>query len=510
MRYFFLSLIIPFILCSQIHQKLEDVIQYAQDKTNKIGYIQIKMDRPIDQSTFIKVKFAIEQFRKEKIIFLYLHLNTPGGEVFAAQKLSKLLQEIDIHYGIPVVAFIDNWAVSAGAMLAYASRFIGITSSSIMGAAEPVISQGNEMQAASEKINSALRAEFSNLASFYGRDPFIAEAMVDKDMILVFRDGQFVKLESQDQIRTSDEVISNQGKLLTLDANKLMQYGVADFSVVVEKRAPISESEKRQGSWSFQKMPLAQDPFFGQIPNAEIITYRNWKVGFFSFLSHPIVASMLVIGMIVGFYIEINTPGFGLFGSIALGCLCLILLNSFSVQAIHWLELIIFGTGVVLLCIELFVIPGFGILGILGIVLTIAGLFAFMIPNLSEIQFSLDPEKLNLTALAAIRMIGFLAMAVLVSVVVMFFLSKYVFPRFSLFSYLISKDEQTGYIAGYPKERLPKVHSEGIAYSSMRPSGKILIGTEIFDASSKREFIEKGEKIIVSDIIGNQIIVRKK
>ncbi|PIS00912.1 MAG: hypothetical protein COT84_05535 [Chlamydiae bacterium CG10_big_fil_rev_8_21_14_0_10_35_9] len=501
-------LFIPFFIFAQVDSELEEVIQYSTDKENKVGLIEVPMDRPISQATFIHCKLAIEHFKKENIIFLLLHLNTPGGEVFASQKIAKLLQELDTQSNIPTVAFIDNWAVSAGAMLAYSSRFIGTTPSSIMGAAEPVLQTGEGMQSASEKVNSALRAEFINLASFYGRNPNLAEAMVDKDIIVVERAGQIIKLDNEDQIRESDQIISNKGKLLTLDAEQLKKYGVSDFSVDFEKLSPITAKEKKEGTYPANKLLIFQYPFFKKIPQAQIITYNDWKIGFFSFLSHPLVASLLFIGMLIGFYIEMNTPGFGVFGSIGLVCLGLILLNSFSIHAIDWLEVIIFLIGAALIMVELFILPGFGVIGIVGIILTIIGLFVLMMPSIKDISF--NAEKWNLAAINALNMFVWLFIALVVSVIIMFLLSRYVLPRIGLFSKFVLKGEQQGYTSGISKENLPKVGMEGTVYSPLRPSGKVLINGEIYDASSLREFIEKEEKIIVSDIIGSRVIVRKK
>jgi membrane-bound serine protease (ClpP class) len=500
----FLIFINSFVLSQSpgVYESLNKHIKYSDSEVNKIGYLSIEMEHPIDQSTFIQAKFAIEKFKKEEVIFVLLNLNTPGGQVYAAQKISELLRKLDLENGISVVAFLNNWAVSAGAMLSYACRYIAITPYSIMGAAEPVIASGSEMKQASEKVNSALRAEFMNLAETYNRNPDIAEAMVDKDVTLVYRNSQVVKLQSENQIKSSDEIISNKKKLLTLNSNALRKYNVADIYVPFQKKLNGKALDLENISTLFQ-----QD-FFKNIPNKQIITYKDWKVSFFSFLSHPIVASLLVMGMLLGFYIEINTPGFGIFGGIATTCFVLIILNSLAIQAVNWLELIILFAGILLITIEFLVIPGFGFVGILGIALMIIGLFMFMVPNIKEITF--DPEKISLKAISATNKLAWLLGSLLITGFVAFLMSKYVLPRFNFFSRIVLKGEQEGYISGLPKEKLPKINDEGIAYTPLRPSGKIIISDEFFDASSERNFIEKDEIIIVTNIIGNRIIVRKK
>jgi len=488
-------------IVSSLNQK----IKYSDTEVNNVGYISIPMDRQIDQSTFIHVKLAMEDFRKNGAVFVLLDLNTPGGQVFAAQKVSSLLRELDMQYDIPVVAFINNWAVSAGAMLAYACRYIAVTPFSIMGAAEPVISTGSEVKQASEKINSALRAEFMNLAATYNRNQDIAEAMVDQDVILVYRNNRIVKLQDKDQIKQSDEIISNKGKLLTLNSDALRKYGIADIFLPAQKNDSISKQS--QDKEAFERSLLFQHYFFKNIPNVQILTYKDWKTGFFSFLSHPIVSSLLLMGMLIGFYLEVNTPGFGVFGGIALGCLSLILLNSLAIQAINWLEIIMLLSGIALIIIELFVIPGFGFVGILGIVLTIAGLFAFMVPNIQDITF--NPDKVTLTAISAFHKLTWLVASILIAAFVIFLLWKYLFPRFGLFNHIVLKGEQEGYVSGISKEMLPNVGDTGVVFTSLKTAGKVLLNEKLYDVSSEREYIEKGEKVIVVRIVGNRILVRK-
>ena len=159
-------------------------------ESNRVGHLKLEMNQAIDISTYLYVKFGMEHFEKENCNVILLELNTPGGEVFAAQKIAYLLQKSKI----PVVAYINNWAISAGAMLAYSCPFIVTTRSASMGAAEPIITKQEGMESAPEKVKSALRSEFFNLAEFHHRNPYIAEKMVDKDILLVKRQQEILKL----------------------------------------------------------------------------------------------------------------------------------------------------------------------------------------------------------------------------------------------------------------------------------------------------------------------------
>ncbi|MFS8563016.1 MAG: hypothetical protein LVR00_01240 [Rhabdochlamydiaceae bacterium] len=161
-----------FFFTASLHSVDWSAVRVDSEGPNKIGYLYLDKDHPIDQSTLLYVKFALDRFKAEQVSCVVLKLNTPGGEVFAALKIVELLKDLDKKDHIPVIAYIDNWAISAGAMLAYSCRYIGITTSASMGAAEPVLmGEGGKMESASEKINSALRAEFANLARLWNRNP---------------------------------------------------------------------------------------------------------------------------------------------------------------------------------------------------------------------------------------------------------------------------------------------------------------------------------------------------
>lgn len=498
-----------------LEQRLQAAIPIKQEGENLIGYIYLERERPIDESTYLYVKYALEHYKKLGVSFILLDLNTPGGEVFASMKIADLLHQIDVQHHIPVVAFIDNWAISAGAMLAYASRFIGITNTASMGAAEPITAGADgKMETASEKINSALRAEFINLAQYYKRNPLVAEAMVDKDMILVRRDGQIIRLEKEDEIRTQgpdpDQIVSRMGKLLTLNAEELIDYGVADFMVDLHALAPITPQELAAGEWPASKNLLFQQPFFSQIPQAKIVSFSDWKIGFFSFLSHPLISSLLFLGLIIGVYMEMSHPGFGVPGVVALVCLCFILLSSFAAEAASWLEIIILIAGLVLISVEVFVLPGFGIAGVLGILLTLFALFTLMVPTAGPLEFNWDWDQLNFATLAFLERLGYFIGTLLLSLIVIALLARYLTPTFLRKSRIILEGDQEGSVAGLEAKAMPAIGAEGIAQSSLRPGGKILINNQVLDAVTDGIVIDKGEPIVVKKIDGSRIIVDRR
>jgi len=494
-----------------LNKALAKHIPFSQTEENLVGYLRLTADESIRQSTYLDFRFALEDFKKKEVRFVLLHLDTPGGEVLSSLKIVDLLQKMDVNEGIPIIAYIDNWAVSAGALLSYGCRFIFVNSQSVMGAAEPVVSkESGQMETASEKVNSALRAEFANTASFYERDPLIAEAMVDKDIILVMRDHKLIKLRSEEEIQTEgahpDLVITEKGKLLTLNAKQLVDLGIADYQV--QSATPLQDPwQEHKTSWPAHQNPVFEQPYLKEMPHGVMIAYRDWRVTFFSILSHPFVLSLLFMGLVIGFYVEINTPGFGIPGSIGLACLALILLSSFAMHAIHWIECIMLIGGLVLLAIELFVIPGFGIVGILGIFLTIIGLFALMLPGIEKLSlFHLD--SLELVGKAFMMRLIYFSSALVLSILIIVLLARFFAHRFFRFSKLVLHDTQEGDLSYLPEEQIPKEGEVGETLTPLKPGGKVQIGEQVYEAASQAGYLERGKVVEVMAIEGNRLIVR--
>jgi membrane-bound serine protease (ClpP class) len=503
----------------KLQQRLKKHIQRPPDKPITIGHILIEDHSvSISQATWLYVKNALDYYKKSKPAFVILELNTPGGEVYAAQKISDALKEFDTQYDIPIVCYINNWAISAGAMLAYSCRFIAVTKDASMGAAEPILmGEDNQMKTASEKVNSALRADFANRARFYDRNPWIAEAMVDKDLILVQRHGNIIKLDTESQIKQSgpnpDIVITPKGKLLTLNAQELMQYGVADMLLLPEKTGEITEEERALGHWPASKMLLFANPFFKQFKDVLIDSYQmDWKGRFFAFLASPMVSSLLLMGVILGFYVELSTPGFGIAGSIGVISLILIVLSSFALEIAHWLELILLGIGMLILLAELFVIPSFGILGVFGLLCFLMGLFGLLVPGLSSVEYEFDTQTFNAAGQVALERLLWLCGSLIGAFVIIAVLARYVTPVIAGYSKLVLKgneqDASQGYIAGESPSKMPKVGEKGEALTTLRPAGRVLINGHIWEALSQGAFIEKASEVEVVGNESNSVIVK--
>ncbi|CRX39381.1 NfeD family protein [Estrella lausannensis] len=506
---------------TNLDAKLVKAIRIDPEKKGRIGYLEIiDHSSMISESTWLYVKSALAFFKKNKPDFLILKLDTPGGEVFAAQKIASALQEFDTQEGIPVVAYIDNWAISAGALIAYSCRFIYTTKDGSMGAAEPVtIGEGGKMESASEKVNSALRSEFANRARFFDRNPDIAEAMVDKDIILVERDGRVLKLANEEEIKKGglnpDTVISPKGKLLTLNAEQMVEYAVADRMLLPEKTGTITEEEKASGKWPFEKMLLSHAPFFNQLKGAEVDAYRmDIKTRFFVLLASPVVSSLLMLGLIIGFYMEMSTPGFGIPGTLALTCLFLMILSNLSLEIASWLEVIFVVGGILMIALEVATLHSGGLLGMIGALFALIGLVGIMVPGLESVDYEFDTGTLNAAGEAVVFRLMWLMGTMVVAVVMMALLGRYLTPKLAAMTRLVltgsEQEAAKGYVAGLSSDELPLVGESGVASTTLRPSGKVEVNGKLFDALSEGSYIEKGEEIVVSRLDGSSVIVIKR
>lgn len=481
-------------------------IKFQKGTPNHIGHIYIgDHNESIRQATWIYVKNALDSYKESKPSFIILELNTPGGELYTSQKISDALKEIDIQYGIPVVAFINNWAISAGAMLAYSCRYIAIVKDASMGAAEPITSTGEKT---SEKIHSAIRADFANRAAFFGRNPYIAEAMVDADTIVVLRDGNIIKISKEEEILSTDRIINRKGKLLTLNAKEMEEFKVADIILPPKSLVPITQPEKKVGSWPFSKELLSTAPFFSEISDATVESFQmDWKTKFFMFLSSPVVTSVLFLALMISIYVEMSTPGFGIPGTIAVIALFFIVLGSFSTQLISWLELIILLSGIALILIEIFVTPTFGIIGVFGIILAIGGLLLLLLPGLKDFRFDFDTNTVNAAGQYLLERIAYLSVTIILGAIIIAVLARYLVPKWQMFSSLVLRGEQEREVS--PFKHL-EVGNEGVVLSPLRPAGKVIIKEEVYDAVSSGKFLEKGVKVTVVGIEGSKIIVEEQ
>jgi membrane-bound ClpP family serine protease len=476
-------------------------IQFVEGST--IGRIVIN-DRKqgISDATWLYVKAAVDHYKDTKPAFVILELNTPGGEVFAAQRISNALRALDTKYGIPVIAYINNWAISAGAMLAYSCRYIVAAPDASMGAATPVFQNEKGMESAPEKINSALRSDFANRAAFFDRNPDIARAMVDPDLILVRRDGKIVGLSIESELLPTDVTVSAKGKLVTLTADQLRDLSVADW--VIPKSVSEAPDEEVPQTITLGQTPLRSIPAFESFSEVPIQTFQmDTKTSIVATLASPAVSSLLFFIACVCLYLEVSIPGVTLPGLVGGGAVLLLLVGSFAQESITWFDPICVIVGVVLISLELLFFPTLGILLVVGGAMLVYGVLALVVPGITSVRF--DGESLNAVGVYVLHRLAWLSSAFLLSIAAIFLLSRRL-PLKTLRRSGIILDSSS---STPEKNSALALGDRGLVVAALRPAGKVKSHGVIYDAVSDGRYIEEGCEIEIAQIVGSVVQVRE-
>lgn len=461
-------------------------------KAHKIGYLEFKDSCPISESTYLYVKHALQYFQEEQVAFVIAHFNSFGGELIPTIKIVDLFQKLDVNKGIPLIAYIDRHALASSSMLVYACRFIAVSKEAVMGGALDEGTHQHHTWHVPQNFLPYLLSEYASLATLYGRDPTIAEAMVDPKIITAKAD--------------SAELVSTDQELLMLTADQMISYGVADFEVTSE------ESFSKKESWPFHETPLAKEAYLASIGEATVIAYSHWMISLLVFLTYPPIGAICVVGIIVAFYLQIKSRQFNRYGAIGCVFLALLILSSFALQAISWVDMIFLGLGVTLIILDSArKVSGGGVVGFLGIGFTVVSLMMLMLPGFEKFTL-LDFETSAFVARSLIARILWLSSALVVSWIFILLLKKHFvrehhpLPKESVM--ITEAPKGMDFLEKFEESSLPKEGSEGMAHCSLRPTGKVLIQDKIYDAISHdgKTIFKRSHIIVVKHLHGKLVV----
>lgn len=414
----------------------------------------VPIEGPIDNVLAHYVDRAIGDAEGAGASLIVFHIDTFGGLVDAADHIRKSILDAE-----PLtVAFIDKNAASAGALISYACDKIVMVPGASIGAATVVDGVGGE--AAPDKYQSYMRGLMRSTAEANGRNPRIAEAMVDETLEV--------------------EGVSPAGSVLTLSATEARRLGVAD-AVLLDVEAVILES--------------------GVGDVAVTHHHATGTERLLRFLSSPILQSILMLMMMGGLYFELQTPGVGFAGAVAAIGASLFFAPHYMMGLVESWELVLFGIGVLLLMAEIFVIPGFGVAGITGLLLVVGSLFAALVGNVG-LQFP-DTHELASAILT-------MAVTLVLLIVLMFSIGRYL-PRSQRFNQLVLAPELSsiaGYVSSTTIDELKG--KSGRTLTPLRPSGAAEIDGERVDVIAASEFIPAGTDVEVVRVRGSRVEVRRK
>jgi membrane-bound serine protease (ClpP class) len=383
-----------------------------------------------------------------------LDINTFGGRVDAAVAMRDTL----LNSRVPTIAFVNQRAISAGALIALACDTVVMAAGGTIGAAAPVTGGGTGVpQPADEKSVSYVRKEFRATAEVRNRPPQFAEAMVDVDVEIP---GVVAK-----------------GKLLTLTTAEAIQHKVANLTANTVEGALAAAG----------------------LPNAQLrYASETWAETLVRFLTHPLVSSLLMTVGLLGLLVEIRTPGFGAPGAIGLLVLGLFFWGHWLVQLAGWEELLLVSIGVLLIGLEVFVIPGMSVAGIGGIVALVAGLGMTLVGA-------------GATVSIIISALGRVAISILLAMAGALLLLR-VLPRLPFGRRLVLETgmpADLGYVSTPDTDR-HWLGRSGTAVSPLRPAGIAEMDGVRVDVVSDGGFIEAGTPVEVTRVDGNRIVVRRR
>ncbi|MCY4402667.1 MAG: ATP-dependent Clp protease proteolytic subunit [Candidatus Poribacteria bacterium] len=451
-----------------------------------------------------------ESAKADAIIF---DVDTPGGKVDSAVKIIRLIQDTKI----PTIAFVNRQAISAGAMISAACTQIVMTSGATIGDSEPVDSRGNEV---SEKIVSYIRGTIRSTAERQGRNPDIAEAMVDKRLFLVrLKNGDIIKLRPEEYMNEQDagtqmEILCAEGELLNLTTRQALDYGFVDaqaetISELLAQYQIVEVDERyRDDKDDAVLMALTGEGIINKqeelsvnrvtpiksLENAQItkfvVTLAD-RVVFF--ITSPYISAFLLSLGGLGLFVEIRTPGFGIPGFLGLMFIGLFfgghMLNQISYA---WVPLI-FVVGLALIVLEVFVIPGFGIAGILGLIMMLGSIFYVFFQSTDDVNMAL--------LWLSVSVILTSVLAILATI----FLPKSApFQRFAL-STVMSTD--LGYHSAGIDDFESYLGKTGVALTPLRPAGTARIDNKRLDVVTVGDFIAQNTPVKVAEVEGSKISV---
>ncbi len=415
------------------------------DEPKRVLVIPISGD--IDKGMSFFLQRQLRRAEREEMTAVILEVNSNGGLVVSAQEMKDAL----LKSKVKTIAFVNGRALSAAALVSIACQNIYMAPGSEMGAATPIMLVGSGVKAAEPKFVSAFEAEFGATAEARNREPALAKAMVN---------------DKHDTI----EGLCPKGEILTLTAETAFKHGYCDqitASLTAVLRAASLENAKVESV----------------TPSSTELIAR--------YLTNPTISTLLFTIAFWCMVIECCIPGFGVFGILSIIFFALFFGGHLFAYLAGFEVMILFVIGLVLLLLEIFVIPGFGITGISGIILL----------SISIILLYGGFEK-------AMYAIGYLMLYSSIAVTILYKLA----PKIGLFDRFILKKEMTteeGYVAVAQDTYSELLGLQGVTLSICRPSGKAKIGTERYDVVSEGDFIEKGEQIIVKKVEGNKIVIKK-
>lgn len=442
----------------------------AREVVRKGDIAVVPLSGEISDSLAAFIRRAEKEAENRGASAIIFEMNTYGGRLDSAEEITSALNRATI----PTYTFINTNAGSAGSLLALATRFIYMAPVSAIGAAAPILATGEDLPAtARDKTISYWSALIRSSATRNGHNPDIGEAFINKDK----------------EVKVGDRVIHAKGTLLTLNAQEateqingkpLLAAGIADSVADVARKAGLKGNLVALTPTGFERLAL-------------------WITA---------LAPLLLLGGIIGAYLEFKIPGASLPGILAAICFALFFLGHYLAGLAGWEVMALFILGVILVLLEiLFFAHSTIIVGVAGIFLMLTSILWAMIDRYPGEDF-LPTGRMLMTPMLN------LLVAMVASGMVIVLLARYL-PRTSIYRRfaLMASNPSGPSLATGQHEFTGAAHlspgMEGTALSILRPSGKARFGGQTVDVVTEGDFIPPNTPITVVQADGIRVVVRR-
>lgn len=441
----------------------------ARQEIAKGDVAVVPLQGEVSPSMFAFLRRAQKAAETAEAAAIILDMNTYGGRLDSAEQITNLLNRAQI----PTFTFVNTNAGSAGALVALATRHIYMAPVSAIGAAAPVLSNGEDLgMTARDKTISYWSALIRGSATRNGHNPDLGEAFMNKEK----------------EVKIGERVVHPKGSLLTLNAQEateqiegqpLLAAGIADSVADLVRKAGLQGRVVRLEPTGFERLAL-------------------WITA---------LAPLLLLAGILGAYLEFKIPGASLPGFIAAICFALFFLGHYLAGLAGWEVVALFVLGVCLVLAEIFFFAHSTILvGVVGIFLILGSLLWAMIDRYPGQRFLPDASMLRVPVL---NLLG----AVIAAVIAIMVLARFL-PRTSVYRrFVLSADIPSGpSLAAAPHEFATALHvspgAEGRALTTLRPSGKARFGEHVVDVVTEGEFVPAETPVAVIATDGMRVIVK--
>lgn len=429
---------------------------------------------------------------KQGADLVVVEIESPGGDADASFRIAETLRDVK---WARTVAFIPKAAYSGAAVVAIGCDEILMVPTGQLGDVGVIFADVEEMtmKYVPEKYLSAYVRRFRDLAEAKGRSPALVEAMMDRNAEVHqyrnTRTGEERYMTAADAKQAGAEwtqgafvAESAKDRFLTVGGKRALELKLAEG--LIDDRGAVLKL------YGVEKPPTVME--WTAVDTTVSVLNNSW-----------ITALLLIVGLVC-LYIEFSAPGIGIGGLMAGLCFVLFFWSRFFGGTAEWLEVILFLAGLAFLGVELFVLPGFGVVGLTGLLLMVASVVlasqSFLIPHTAEEMREL---RTNLLVVAGSG-VGFFAAAV--------FVSKYfgMIPVLSALRLEPPKPSASPATDATPTGDLPlTIGATGEAHTALRPGGKAKIDGRLVDVVAEGTFIDRGRAVEVVEIAGTRVVVRE-